>query len=249
MSISLDHTIVHATDNLASARFLAEILGVDAPERPAHFTPVVSDNGVALDFMTVAEVLPHHYAFTLPSAEFDAAYAKVQARGITIYAWPDRSGEGEMNHRAGHRGFYFDDPDGNWMELIEQPADAGEHDVRQLLDEWAAAEVAGDTEVLHRVLADDFHGIGPVGFVLDKAMWLGRFAAGLRNDALSFDEAQVHLHGGSAIVVAVQDQQTHFGDMDTSGRFRVSIAVVREGTAWKVASCHIGPLDAHATRP
>lgn len=121
MSPSLDHTIVHATDNLASACFLADILGVARPAGPGHFTPVVTDNGVALDFMTVDVVHRQHYAFTVTANEFDAAYERVQARNLTIYAWPGHGGEGEVNHRHGRRGFYFDDPDGHSMELIEQP--------------------------------------------------------------------------------------------------------------------------------
>ncbi|CAM5414283.1 hypothetical protein SRIMM317S_06770 [Streptomyces rimosus subsp. rimosus] len=31
MSVHLDHTIVHATDKFASARFLAELAGLDEP--------------------------------------------------------------------------------------------------------------------------------------------------------------------------------------------------------------------------
>ena len=111
MTVTLDHTIVHARNNLASAQFLADILGVARPEGPAHFTPVVPDNGVVLDFMTVGNVLPHHYAFTMSPARFDEAYGRVHTQGLTIYAQPDRSGEGTVYEHNGWRGFYFDDPD------------------------------------------------------------------------------------------------------------------------------------------
>jgi hypothetical protein len=86
MTVTLDHTIVHASNNLASAQFLANILGLARPDSPAHLTPVVTDNDVVLDFMTVGEVLPHHYAFTLSPAEFDEAYGRVRAESLTIYA-------------------------------------------------------------------------------------------------------------------------------------------------------------------
>ncbi len=245
MTVTLDHTIVHARDNLASARFLADILGLPGPDAPGHFTPVATDNNVDLDFMTVGEVLPHHYAFTVSPAEFDAGYERVRARGLTIYAEPDRSRQGETYERSGRRGFYFDDPDRNLMELIEKPADAGQ-EVSQLVTRWASAEVDGDVAALDRILADDFCGIGPLGFVLDKAAWLNRFAGGLHNEALSFDHLQIHPHSDSAVVVAVLDQQTVFNDIDASGRYRISIVLLREGRRWQVASCHIGPLDAHA---
>jgi catechol 2,3-dioxygenase-like lactoylglutathione lyase family enzyme len=246
MTVTLDHTIVHASDNLASARFLANILGVTGPDSPGHFTPVITDNGVALDFMTVGEVLPHHYAFIVSPAEFDAAYERVRAQGLTIYAQPDRNGEGKMYQRHGRRGFYFDDPDRNLMELIEKPGGVVVAEVRELATRWAAAEVDSDVGTLDGLLADEFCGIGPLGFVLDKAAWLNRFAGGLRNESLLFDDLRIHGHGASVIVVAVLDQQTTFNNVDTSGRYRISFVVVREGGRWQVASCHIGPLDAHA---
>lgn len=250
MSPNLDHTIVHATDNLASARFLADILGVDGPAGPGHFAPVVTANGVALDFMTVGKVHPQHYAFTVTTSEFDAAYEQVRGRGLTIYAWPDRSGEGEMNHRRGQRGFYFDDPDGNFMELIEQPepeADADpDAEVRELVTAWAAAEATEDVDALDHLLGDDFTGIGPIGFVIDKATWLGRFSTGLHNEAFSLDDVQVHAHGDTAVVIGVQDQRTTYNGNDTSGRFRVSLTAVRDAGRWQLVSCHIGELGAPA---
>ena len=40
MAIELNHTIVPASDPLASARFLAGILGLEVSPPVAHFTPV-----------------------------------------------------------------------------------------------------------------------------------------------------------------------------------------------------------------
>jgi catechol 2,3-dioxygenase-like lactoylglutathione lyase family enzyme len=247
MTVTLDHTIIQAIDNIASARFLANILGVPGPDRPAHFTPVVTDNDVVLDFMTVGNVLPQHYAFTVSPAEFDAAYGRVRTQGLTIYSQPDRSGPGETYQgRDGRRGFYFDDPDRNLMELIEGPGEFGDDGIRELTTRWAAAEVDSDVDALDALLTEGFCGVGPLGFVLDKAAWLNRFVNGLRNEAISFDDLRSHAHGDSAVVVGVLNQQTKFNDIDTSGRYRVSFVVVREGGRPKIASCHIGPLDARA---
>jgi ketosteroid isomerase-like protein/catechol 2,3-dioxygenase-like lactoylglutathione lyase family enzyme len=246
MTVTLDHTIVQASNNLASAQFLADILGVPGPDTPAHFTPVLTDNDVALDFMTVGRVLPHHYAFRMTPAQFDEAYERVRAQGLAIFARPDRSGEGEIYRRDGRRGFYFDDPDENLMELIEKSEDEVDREVRELATRWAAAEVGGDVAALDGLLAEEFCGVGPFGFVLDKSAWLNRFASGLKNEALSFSELQVLPFGCSAIVVAVLDQKTTFNDADSSGRYRVSFVANRHGGRWKIASCHIGPLDPRA---
>ncbi|HEX3426704.1 MAG TPA: DUF4440 domain-containing protein [Acidimicrobiales bacterium] len=247
MTVTLDHTIVHARDNLASARLLAEILGMAGPDRPGHFAPVVTGNHVILEFMAVADVLPHHYAFTVSGAEFDAAYERVRARGLMIWGRPDRSEEGQMYEHDGRRGFYFDDPDHNLMELIETPTGVVDDEIHKLAGRWALAEVAGDAGALDELLDDGFVGVGPLGFVLDKAAWRNRFAGGLHNAALSFQDLQVRAHGNDAVVVVgVLDQQTTYNGVDTGGRYRITFVAVRADSGWRIAACHIGPLDPRA---
>lgn len=118
---ALNHIIVPARDKNASARFLADILGVE-PEAPwGHFVPVRTSNGVALDFINSPDVRTQHYAFLVDDAEFDAGFARIKDRGIPYYAHPDKSGPGEINRYWGGRGVYFEDPDGHLLELITKP--------------------------------------------------------------------------------------------------------------------------------
>jgi catechol 2,3-dioxygenase-like lactoylglutathione lyase family enzyme len=118
---ALNHIIVPAKDKHVSARFLADILGVE-PEAPwGHFVPVRTSNGVALDFIDSQDVRTQHYAFLVDDAEFDAGFAKIKERGIPYYARPDKSGPGEINRYWGGRGVYFEDPDGHLLELITKP--------------------------------------------------------------------------------------------------------------------------------
>jgi Domain of unknown function (DUF4440) len=46
--------------------------------------------------------------------------------------------------------------------------------ITALLSEWAAPEASGDTATLKRCLADDFTGVGPLGFTLSRQDWLAR---------------------------------------------------------------------------
>jgi catechol 2,3-dioxygenase-like lactoylglutathione lyase family enzyme len=118
---ALNHIIVPAKDKHVSARFLADILGVE-PEAPwGHFVPVRTSNGVALDFIDSKDVRTQHYAFLVDDAEFDAGFARIKDRGIPYYARPDKSGPGEINRYWGGRGVYFEDPDGHLLELITKP--------------------------------------------------------------------------------------------------------------------------------
>jgi len=118
---ALNHIIVPARDKHASAKFLADILGVQPDPPWGHFVPVRTSNGVALDFINSPDVRTQHYAFLVDDAEFDAGFAKIKDRGIPYYARPDKSGPGEINRYWGGRGVYFEDPDGHLLELITKP--------------------------------------------------------------------------------------------------------------------------------
>ncbi|MFB7971563.1 VOC family protein [Streptomyces rubiginosohelvolus] len=123
MSVELNHTIVHCKDNRESAEFFADLLDLTVGEEWGPFIPVVLANSVTLDFATVptASITPQHYAFLISEAEFDSAFAKIQALGIEFYADPHRKHPGEINRNDGGRGVYFPDPGGHWLELITRP--------------------------------------------------------------------------------------------------------------------------------
>ena len=83
--------------------------------------PIRTANGVTLDFADREDFRPQHFAFLISEAEFDAAFARIRATGVRYYATPRREQPGEINHRYGGRGVYFDDPNGHLMELITRP--------------------------------------------------------------------------------------------------------------------------------
>ncbi|MFD4005282.1 VOC family protein [Streptomyces rubiginosohelvolus] len=123
MSVELNHTIVHCKDNRESAEFFADLLDLTVGEEWGPFIPVVLANSVTLDFATIpaGSITPQHYAFLISEAEFDSAFAKIQALGIEFYADPHRKHPGEINRNDGGRGVYFPDPGGHWLELITRP--------------------------------------------------------------------------------------------------------------------------------
>ncbi|NJC72430.1 VOC family protein [Planosporangium thailandense] len=125
MAISLDHTIVPATDKQKSAQFLATILGLEASPQWGPFVPVRVGR-LALDYADTqllggsgAPVPRHHYAFLVSEPEFDEIFARIRDAGIAFYAEPHEPRRpGEINYDRGGRTVYFDDPDGHVMEVL-----------------------------------------------------------------------------------------------------------------------------------
>lgn len=128
MTVSFNHTIVAAHDQRESAEFLAELFGLPAPEPFGHFLVVGLDHGASLDYTEVAaseQIHPQHYAFLVSEEEFDAIYHKIATRGLKHWADPRGDRPGEINHRDGGRGVYFDDPAGHRMEILTRPYGSG----------------------------------------------------------------------------------------------------------------------------
>jgi catechol 2,3-dioxygenase-like lactoylglutathione lyase family enzyme len=122
MSAQLNHTIVRCRDKLESAQFLTDILGLPAPVRFGPFLVVELANGVSLDFdETDGEVVPQHYAFLIGEDDFDQVFDRIRERGQTYWADPGRHHAGRINHNDGGRGFYFEDPDGHFLEVLTRP--------------------------------------------------------------------------------------------------------------------------------
>ena len=84
MTIQLDHFIVPCRNQIASAKMLADLLGVPWEETSlGGFSPVYINDGLTLDFQQTDEAYPvAHYCFRVSQAEFDAILARIQAAGI-----------------------------------------------------------------------------------------------------------------------------------------------------------------------
>ncbi|WP_018656640.1 VOC family protein [Actinomadura flavalba] len=123
MTVELNHTIVQSPDKRESAEFLAHVLGLDAGADWGPFVPVVTGNGVTLDFATAPRgtIVPQHYAFLISEEEFDAAFQRLRDAGVTHYADPHFRRPNEINRNDGGRGVYFRDPGGHAMEIITRP--------------------------------------------------------------------------------------------------------------------------------
>jgi hypothetical protein len=122
VSVLINHAIVAASDKLASARFLADLLDLAAPEEAGPFAVVRLDDGMLLQFATPpgGDIVPIHLAFLVDDATFDHLLARLEALELDHWADPRRSQAG-INHNHGGRGVYFLDLSGNYFEAITRP--------------------------------------------------------------------------------------------------------------------------------
>ena len=120
MAVQLNHTIVLARDNEASAKFYADLLGVKIAGRLGPFVAVSLDNDMTLDFMSAGDepIPPQHYAFKVSDREWDEIFAKIRDQGLDYWADPFHNHPGTTNAEYGGRGVYFEDPDGHSLEII-----------------------------------------------------------------------------------------------------------------------------------
>lgn len=106
--------------------------------------------------------------------------------------------------------------------------------------EWADAELRGDTVVREAALSDDFVGVGPHGFMLSKEQWLARYGSGsLSYEAFGLNETQVRLYASAAVMIGRQTQSSEYQGHDVAGRFRATLVFVQQQSSWLLASVHL----------
>ncbi|MCY1163251.1 VOC family protein [Polaromonas sp.] len=120
MTIHLDHTIVPSRHKVASAKLLAELLGVPwSATGIGPFAPVFVNEGLTLDFMDTDEGFPvYHFCFRVSQQEFDAILARIQAAGISYRSTVRGPDDMRVSDFMGGSGIYWNQPDGHQWEML-----------------------------------------------------------------------------------------------------------------------------------
>jgi catechol 2,3-dioxygenase-like lactoylglutathione lyase family enzyme len=120
MTIHLDHFIVSSHDQIASAKYLGELLGVPWSESGiGPFSPVYLNDGLTLDFITTDKEFPvEHFCFRVGEEEFDAILARIQAAGIEYRSTVRGPVDRKVDTQFGGRGIYWNVPDGHQWEML-----------------------------------------------------------------------------------------------------------------------------------
>lgn len=118
MTIQLDHTIVPSHNSIASAKLLAQLLGVPWAESGAGpFAPVYVNDGLTLDFQDTDEAFPvYHFCFRVSPQEFDAILGSIKAAGIKYRSTVRGPVDMKVDEQYGN--VYWNEPDGHQWEML-----------------------------------------------------------------------------------------------------------------------------------
>ena len=120
MTVHLDHLMVPCRDKIASARLLADLLGVSwARSGVGPFAPVFVNDGLTLDFDETDQPFPlTHFAFRVADDEFDAILARIKEAGIAYRSSVHGPVDYKVDTEHGGRIVYWNEPDGHAWELL-----------------------------------------------------------------------------------------------------------------------------------
>ena len=120
MTIHLDHAIVPSRDKVASARLLAELLGVPwAKTGAGPFAPVYVNDGLTLDFVETEEAFPvYHFCFRVDQDEFGSILGRIKAAGIAYRSTVHGPVDMQVNSQRDGSNVYWNEPDGHQWEIL-----------------------------------------------------------------------------------------------------------------------------------
>ncbi len=125
-------------------------------------------------------------------------------------------------------------------QMVKEKTD---QDVKQLAEDYMTAERQGDAALMERVLASDFVGIGPRGFMLTKDEWLHRFKSGeLKYESLEWDEVEVHDYGEAALVTGRVKQKIKYQGQPMESELRTTLFWVKQQGRWQLGGLQFSPI-------
>lgn len=120
MPVTIDHVAIPCRDIAASARLLAELLGleVESEGTEGEFLCIPLGAGARLLFQPVEQPAPQHVAFHVGDGEFAEVVRRLRGRGLAFGNDPEAPGNFETGDPLGGRGrVYFSDPSGHLFEV------------------------------------------------------------------------------------------------------------------------------------
>lgn len=120
MALDLDHVTVPCRNKAASAKLLADILGVPWAETGVGpFSPLYVNDGLTLDFDETDGPFPIiHYCFRVGQDEFNAILGRIRAAGIKYRSAVHGPVDMQIDTQHGGSIVYWNEPDGHQWEIL-----------------------------------------------------------------------------------------------------------------------------------
>lgn len=120
MTVHLDHLMVPSRDKVASAKLLAELLGVSWSEAGiGPFVAVYVNDGLTIDVDEWTDPLPMlHYCFRVGEDDFDSILERIKAAGIPYRSHVHGPVDCQIDTQHGGRIVYWNEPDGHQWEML-----------------------------------------------------------------------------------------------------------------------------------
>ena len=120
MAVHLDHLMVPARNKLASAKLLAELLGVPWSQTgTGPFVPVYLNDGLTLDFDEWSEPFPLiHYCFRVEPDDFNRILERIKAARIPFRSKVHGPVDFQVDTQHGGNIVYWNEPDGHQWEML-----------------------------------------------------------------------------------------------------------------------------------
>jgi ketosteroid isomerase-like protein len=111
--------------------------------------------------------------------------------------------------------------------------------IANLEQDWVAAIVHKDTEMLDLLLASDYNGTSPTGMTYSKEMAIAEINSGTYDvREMNLGEISVNVYGNTAVAFMTQDEKSKYGTEDFSGRYHYTDVWVKRGGRWQVVASH-----------
>lgn len=118
MGLVIDHIVIPAYDHEASARFFAQITGLEYAGPDRHFAPVQVSETFTIAFISAEGFTNYHLGFHIGEADFEAVLSQLQAAGVPYGNDPREPANMRTDHPFGGHGLFFVDPNGHLFEVM-----------------------------------------------------------------------------------------------------------------------------------
>lgn len=117
-AITVDHVVLYAHDNEASAKLFAAIMGLSYEGADRHFAPVRVNASFHLAFLNSDNPQGSHVAFHLTEEQFDTVFENLKAMNIVYGDDPRAPDNMGTQHPFGGRGAFWTDDNGHLFEVM-----------------------------------------------------------------------------------------------------------------------------------